>query len=153
MRTSQGNTGEYSGPDSHVRIRVPRDRKRRERAAASALDQFTHHFDAMNDAILNTALVRNLRAATITPSISESRHGARRPQVAVTLPRGTSPRKTSAVLHTVAAVLELATSPTDRWCVVVDHVADHTGCVYVELADDTFAEADRALAMIRGALA
>ena len=107
----------------------------------------------MNNAILNTALIRNLNAATMTISISESRHGTRRPQVAVTLPRGSCPRKTSAVLHTVAAVLELATQTEDRWCVVVDHVSDHTGCVYVELSDDTFAEADRALAMLRGALA
>ena len=107
----------------------------------------------MNDAILNTALARNLRGATLTQSLGESRHGTLRPPVEVRFPKGTSHRKTSAALHALAALAELATPSDESWCVVVDVLSDEAGCVYLELGQGTRTEARSGLAILTAVVA
>jgi hypothetical protein len=107
----------------------------------------------MNDAILSTATIRNLRAGTLTASVRKSEYGTPRPQVEVRFPKGTHYRKASAALHALAAVAELATPGTESWVVVVDAHGDEVGRVYLELADGTAEEARRGLEMLRQTIA
>jgi hypothetical protein len=153
MRESQGTSEEFKGPDSHVRIRVESGEESPEEALFDAVDRFTHPPDVMNDAILNTALVRNLRAASLKVSMGESQYGTPRPQVEVRFLRGTHYRKSSAALHALAAVIELATPTNEGWVVVVDPHADEVGTVYLELADGNQREATRGLELLKRALA
>ncbi|MGO9714152.1 MAG: hypothetical protein ACLQBL_35175 [Polyangiaceae bacterium] len=103
----------------------------------------------MNDAIMSTATIRNLRAATLTPSMGESRYGTPEPQVDVRFLRGTHYRKSSAALHALAAVIELATPTNEGWVVVVDPNGDEVGRVYLELVKGDEAEARRGLELLK----
>jgi hypothetical protein len=153
MRESQRNTEKYEGPDSHVRIRATRGRETPEEAPPDAQDHFPHPGVVMNDAILNTATIRNLRAATLTARMGESRYGTPQPEVEVRFPRGTHYRKASAALHALAAILELATPTNEGWVVVVDPHGDEVGHVYLELVDGGYPEARRGLELLHRAIA
>lgn len=107
----------------------------------------------MNDAIMSTAAIRNLRAATLTPSMGESRYGTTEPQVDVRFLRGTHYRKSSAALHALAAVIELATPTNEGWVVVVNPHDDEVGRVYLELVKGDDAEARRGLELLKRTIA
>jgi hypothetical protein len=149
MRESQRNSEEYDAPDSHVRIRAVAAARAGEESPASAQDHFPHPGVVMNDAILTTATIRNLRAATLTASMGESRYGTPEPQVEVRFLRGTHYRKSSAALHALAAVIELATPTNEGWVVVVDPHGDEVGRVYLELVKGDDAEAGRGLELLK----
>lgn len=154
MRESQGSFDEFWGPDSHVRLRVVTDDEPREEALHDAPDQFTHPRDGMNDAILSTAVVRNLRAAILKATMGESRYGnLRPPQIEVRFPRGTHYRKSSAALHALVAVIELATPTNESWVVQADPDGDEVGTVYLELASGDESEARRGLEFLKRAIA
>jgi hypothetical protein len=85
---------------------------------------------------------------TRTVSQGESRYGSPEPQLEVRFPKGTSSRALMAALHRLAADVELATPAGERWLVHVEHAYDERGRVYVELADGTTEEAERALRVL-----
>jgi hypothetical protein len=107
----------------------------------------------MNDAIMNTATIRNLRAATLTATIGESRCGLHQPQVDVRFPKGTHYRKAKAALHALASILELATPHNEGWIVQMDSRSDDHGRIYLELANGTVGEARRGLEFLQRAIA
>jgi hypothetical protein len=152
MDESQGNAEERKGPDSHVRLRTTPRAETPDEALWDAQDHFTHRAEGMNDAILSTALVRNLRAATLTVSMGESQYGTPQPEVEVRFLRGTHYRKSSAALHALAAAIELATPTTEGWVVIVDPHADEVGHVYLEFVNGDDAEARRGLALLKRAI-
>ncbi len=61
-----------------------------------------------------------LKTATFQITTVSSRYGTKTPTIKMAWPRGTSPRLVAAALHHVAAAVELATSPSDRWNVSID---------------------------------
>ena len=67
--------------------------------------------------------------------------------------RGTHYRKSSAALHALAAILELATPTNEGWVVVVDPHGDEVGRVYLELVDGGYPEARRGLELLKRAIA
>ena len=152
MRESQGNADEFRGPDSHVRLRTAGSRETPEEALLDALDRFTHPREVMNGAILNTAVVRNLRAASLKAKMGESRYGTPEPEIEVRFLRGTHFRKSSAALHALAAILELATPTNEGWVVVVDPHGDEVGRIYLELVDGSYPEARRGLELLKRAI-
>jgi hypothetical protein len=107
----------------------------------------------MNDAILNTAVIRNLRAASLKVNMGESRYGTPQPEIEVRFLRGTHYRKSSAALHALAAILELASPTNEGWVVVVDPHGDEVGRVYLELVDGGYPEARRGLELLKRAIA
>lgn len=84
---------------------------------------------------------------TKTVSQSESRYGTPEPQIALRFPKGTSYRVVKAALHRLAADVELATPAGERWCVNTEDF-NESGRVYLELADATPAEAERAMGLL-----
>jgi len=86
---------------------------------------------------------------TKTVSQGQSRYGTAEPQIELHLPKGASHRLVSAAIHKLAADLELATPERERWVVQTECFYDACGRVYLELADATPAEAERAMAMLR----
>ena len=85
--------------------------------------------------------------ATKTVSQGESRYGTPEPQIALRFPKGTSHRVVKAALHKLAAEIELATLASERWCVNAEDF-NESGRVYLELADATPAEAERAMGLL-----
>jgi hypothetical protein len=106
----------------------------------------------MNDAILTTATIRNLRKARLSASMGRYRYGTR-PEVEVRFPRGTPTRNVTAGLYSLAALVELATPPHERWLVGVDTSDDEVAHVHLELMDDTDEEAARGLALLKRVVA
>ena len=153
MGESQGNAEEFEGPDSHVRIRIPSTEETPEEALFDAVDRFTHPPAVMNDAILSTGLIRNLRAAKLTVRMGESRCGTLQPEIEVRFLRGTHYRKSSAAIHALSAVIELATPTNEAWVVQADPHADEVGTVYLELARGDEGEARRGLELLKRAIA
>ncbi|MFI5298632.1 MAG: hypothetical protein ACHREM_11080 [Polyangiales bacterium] len=90
-----------------------------------------------------------LNGATLTAKMAESRYGNPEPRIDVRMPKGTHYRKLSAVVHMLAAELELATPTHERWCVQTDATSDEYGRVYLELSDSTDAEAKRGLELMK----
>lgn len=84
---------------------------------------------------------------TKTVSQGESCYGTSEPQIALRFPKGTSCRVVKAVLHKLAADVELATPANERWCVNTEDY-NESGRVYLELADATPAEAARGMALL-----
>jgi hypothetical protein len=84
---------------------------------------------------------------TKTVSQAESRYGTPEPQIELRFPKGTSYRVVKAVLHKLAADVELATPANERWCVNTEDF-NESGRVYLELADATPAEAARGMALL-----
>ena len=118
-----------------------------------AVDHFTHRPGVMNSAIVNTALARNLQDATLRIAMRSSYCALPQPTVEARFPRGTHHRKSSAALHALAAVLELATPPRESWIVVIEKPSDEAGSVHLELARATPDEAERGMDFLRRTLA
>jgi len=82
---------------------------------------------------------------TLTARVSASEFGTPRPEIVVTMPRGTTVRELRAQLHEVAAELERQLAPTrEAWEVQVRRVDEYVGAVHLELMDGTAREVDRA---------
>lgn len=84
-----------------------------------------------------------------TASQGASRDGGPEPQIEVRLPRGASFRSVNVVLHELAVEVELFTPKGEHWIVQIENSYDGRGRVYLELADGTPGEAERAMAVLR----
>jgi len=88
-------------------------------------------------------------------TIEKSRYGCPQPQIELFFDQDTSTREANAILHQLAAAVERATLPAERWIVQVEgwnagelHDRRIDGRVYLELHDATPAEAKRGLATL-----
>lgn len=84
----------------------------------------------------------------LTTGLQESRCGTPEPTLRLDAPRGTPHRVVSACLHRIAAAIEDACAPEDRWIVQIESGELWGGRVYLELADGTAAEAERGMAVL-----
>ena len=80
-------------------------------------------------------------------TIEKSRYGCPQPQIELFFDQDTSTREANAILHQLAAAVERATLPAERWIVQVEGW-NAGGRVYLELHDATPAEAKRGLATL-----
>lgn len=80
-------------------------------------------------------------------TIEKSRYGFPQPQLEVFFDQDTSTREANAILHQLAAAVERATPPAERWIVQVEGW-NSGGRVYLELHNATPAEAKRGLATL-----
>jgi hypothetical protein len=87
--------------------------------------------------------------ATKTVSQGQSQYENPEPQIEVQLPNGTSYRVLSAVLHELAAEIELATPAREGWIVQTERLGPTRGRVYLELASARPAEVERGMAMLK----
>lgn len=78
-----------------------------------------------------------------------SRFGAPEPQLEIRLPRGTDHHALQAELAKLAAALEQATAPAERWIVRTECFHDARGRVYLELFEASPAETARGMALLR----
>jgi hypothetical protein len=150
MEMSGGNVDEFDPRMRESEVgRIGRSNIAR-RIGSEQQDQRSHVQDVMNDAIMSTALVRNVRDAKLEVSLGESRYGTPQPQIEVRFPRGTEERKTQAALHTILAIAELATASSEQWTVGVDthRYGSESGRVYVELAEGDPREVSEAMALL-----
>ena len=154
MRRSEGNSERFAPPDSHVRLCEREPAKDGGKVPADALDRFPHRPGVMNSAIVNTALARNLQNATLRIAMRTSYYGRPQPTVEARFPPGTHRRHSSAALQTLAAIVELATPPAERWNVVIEQPSEEEGTVSLDLSAPTpEEEARRGLEFLRRTLA
>jgi hypothetical protein len=85
----------------------------------------------------------------IEVAILTSRFGNPEPQLEIRLPHGSNHRAVKAELHKLAAALEQATPPAERWTVHTECFHDARGRVYLELFEASPAEATRAMVLLR----
>lgn len=78
-----------------------------------------------------------------------SRNGTPQPSIEVRMPRGTHYRVLTAMLYRVAADVEIATAPNERWVVQTNALMGTRGWVSLELAGGTPEETERGLAVLR----
>lgn len=82
-----------------------------------------------------------------------ARYGIPQPYIEVRFPRDTRQRTLNAALHRLYADVEMATPERERWNVRIELLPDiliySGGIVYVELAEGTPDEAERAVAMLK----
>ncbi|MCP3163150.1 hypothetical protein LZ199_09675 [Myxococcus sp. QH3KD-4-1] len=91
----------------------------------------------------------DLQIATLRLDLGKSRHGTLQPQLNIILPRSSTHRHLSAVLHAFAANLELSTPPSERWIVQSERLQEpHHGRIYLELAEGDHAEAMRGMMLL-----
>lgn len=92
-------------------------------------------------------------APQLTARVSASEFGTPRPEIVVTMPRGTSYRELRAQMLEVAAELERQLAPTrEAWEVQVRQVDEYVGAVHLELMDGTAREVDRAKMVLSAVL-
>ncbi|QRK14131.1 hypothetical protein JQX13_46960 [Archangium violaceum] len=90
-----------------------------------------------------------LREATLSLTLSQSRHGVPQPQLEVILPASAVHRQLRAALHAFSASLELATPASERWLVQMEILdAPRRGRLYLELAEGSHPEAMRGLMLL-----
>jgi len=90
---------------------------------------------------------------TLAVRVSASEFGTPRPELVVTMARGTPVRLLRAQLHEVAAEVERALAPTrEAWEVQVRRVDEYVGAAYLELMDGTAREVDRAKMLLSAVL-
>lgn len=106
---------------------------------------------------MNAALdtIRERGGITLEVVLGQSTYGRfPEPRLEVRMGKPTSfraltcPRALSAMLHALAAEVELATEPTDCWVVDVSTLSDRAGRVSLELGHATDEEAQRGLALL-----
>ena len=85
---------------------------------------------------------------TIEVNLATSRHGSLQPQIEFLVPRDTHHRRISALLHQVAAEVELRTPEHEKWCVEIE-AHGMGGLVHLELLKATPAEAERGMKLLR----
>ncbi|MFP2902920.1 hypothetical protein [Myxococcus sp. AB056] len=82
-----------------------------------------------------------------------ARYGIPQPYIEVRFPREIRQRTLNAALHRIYADVEMATSERECWNVRIELLPDilmySGGFVYVELAEGTPEEAERAMAMLK----
>lgn len=85
---------------------------------------------------------------TIEVKLVTSSFGNLQPQIEFLVPQGTHHRRISALLHQVAAEVELRTPEHEKWCV---EIAAHSmgGSVHLELLKATPAEAERGMKLLQ----
>lgn len=152
MTTNDTDTKEGALRQPGVRSieELPLDRLRQ--LAADGPDAKTRA-DAKRE--IESRLVSGETAATYTLAarVSASEFGTPRPEIVVTMARGTPVRLLRAQLHEVAAEMERALAPTrEAWEVEVRRVDDYVGAAYLELMDGTAREVDRAKMLLSAVL-
>ena len=95
----------------------------------------------------NTKLTKYAGGMRLTVALRESEYGTPRPSVQLDAPRGTPYRLVSALLHQLAAALEMA-SDSESWVVQIESLYEG-GRVYLELAKGDAAEAARGMKVIQ----
>ena len=98
---------------------------------------------------MNATMNKILKSATITVELATSQYGTLAPTLRVAMPVGSHHRHCSAVLHHLAAELELAISEREVWPVTVQRSSDYRGTIEIELMKGTPAEAERAMGVLR----
>ncbi|ABF88219.1 hypothetical protein MXAN_1822 [Myxococcus xanthus DK 1622] len=82
-----------------------------------------------------------------------ARHGIPQPYIEVRFPKDTRQRTLDAALHRLYADIELATPESESWDVRIEQLPDvfsfSGGRVYLELAEGTPVEAERAMALLK----
>lgn len=81
-----------------------------------------------------------------------ARYGIPQPYIEVRFPKDTRQRTLNAALHRLYADVELATPESEHWDVRIEQLPDvlifSGGRVYLELAEGTPGEAERAMAVL-----
>jgi hypothetical protein len=85
-----------------------------------------------------------------TVTLSKSQYSSLEPQIDVRFAKGGNRRQFRAVLHQLAAAVELATPSDEYWLVQMEWLGDEHGRVYLELFQETKEEAARGLDVLRG---
>ena len=98
---------------------------------------------------MNSAQMQIPGSMTVTARLGRDAYGIHQPELEVTLPRGTHYRRVKAALHHLAAKLELATPPAERWGVHIEVCGDVHGRIHLELGKGNKEEAERGLALLR----
>jgi len=98
---------------------------------------------------MNATTKRLIANTLYTVCDGTSRNGTAQPSIEVRMPRGTHYRVLAAVLHRVAADVELATATNERWVVETHALLGTQGWVSLELAKGTPDERERALDTLR----
>lgn len=99
---------------------------------------------------MNATMNKIPKNATITVELVTSQYGTLAPTLRVTMPVGSNHRHCSAVLHHLAAELELAIPAREAWPVTVQRSSDYRGTIEIELMKGTPAEAERAMGVLKG---
>lgn len=94
---------------------------------------------------METKLPDSIKAKSLRVVLAESRYGTPRPQIIIETEHDVSHRHTSALVHTIAACVELASGPHDGWSVESEVPTDSKGIVWLELVRATPIEVERAL--------
>ena len=84
-------------------------------------------------------------------SLVRNEHRGRRPQINVTFPAELRPPTRSALLHLLAAAVQLAAESSEAWMVkIVEN--EHGGRVYLDLIYEYAGEVDLGLACLRSVI-
>jgi hypothetical protein len=86
---------------------------------------------------------------TMTVSLAKGEYATPRPELEIRLPKGTHFRQQSAVMHRIAAEVELATPAREGWVVQTEALYDDRCRVYLELVVGDDAEAERGMTLLR----
>ncbi|WP_338869460.1 hypothetical protein [Myxococcus stipitatus] len=82
-------------------------------------------------------------------TLAKSQYGTAQPQLDICLPPGAPHRQLSALLHALAANLELNTPTSERWLIRHDCcTGPNHGRIYLELAEGDEAEALRGMMLL-----
>ena len=96
-------------------------------------------------------MATKLPKITKSAVLATSRYGSEEPTVMVHAPKGTSYRIMSAILHRLAADIELELDAAgERWAVKVECYSGENGYVALELSKD--GEGERAMATLRSVI-
>lgn len=113
-----------------------------------ALERYQAHH-THGEVVMNTTLYELLKSATINVELTSSRYGTPSPTLRLTMPKTRNHRETSALMHMLAAEVELAIPDDETWPVTVEHTGNRVGTVSIELIKGTAEEAKRAMAFLR----
>jgi hypothetical protein len=98
---------------------------------------------------MHATMKQMLKTATLRAELATSAYGTPAPTLRIALPNGTHYRLIKAVLHHVAATIELSVPSDERWCVEIDRMGENSGTVAIELMHGTPAESERAMALLQ----
>lgn len=84
----------------------------------------------------------------VAVELARSPFGTPTPTINVRALKAAHWRKVAAMIHLVAAAVQMATPAAERWCVTVDSHSDDAGRVYLELATGDDDEAERGMRVL-----
>ncbi len=102
---------------------------------------------------MNAMTKKLMKGAQVAVALGESQYGTAEPRIELRFPRDLHYRARKAALLALAAEVEMASGPSDSWCVQLVDGNYETGVVYLELADGTGDEAKRGMALLGSVVA